>query len=175
MNYRQFADYVQQHQRLTQRSMRGPDDDWYPHAYFLAADRVVVKPIPTPFFDGVEAKQLLVHNVLVPLIEIGRPRAFAMSVVMFLLSAEHPMGKVIAERMLEGGDESPTAGLPRFQDVDGSIEQLQVHVFDAERHEMWAANIERPDDGPPSIPPFELLGADIFFGDLVDPIKAALR
>ena len=51
-----------------------------------------------------------------------------------------------------------------------------MHVFDAERFEGWRARITRPALGPPGLGAFELPGGpDAMFGDLVDPIKAALR
>jgi hypothetical protein len=175
MNYRQTVDHVKQRQRLKHRQMQRPDDDWYPEAFFLRDDRLHHQPIPMPWFENRASKEALVREVFVPLIRAGHIRVFVFSVVMYMLSSEHPMGKVIFERE-DAGEDSPARGLPRFQDVEGSVEQLWVHAFDAERHEGWVAQIKRPKRGRPQLAPFELIaGPDQMWGDMIDPIKEALR
>lgn len=140
MNYRQVVDHVKQRQRLAHRRMREPEDDWFPEAFFLQGEHLHQQLIPTRWFDDRASKEELVRGVFVPLIRTARVRVFAFSVVMYALTSEHPMSKLMQKRW-EAGEESPTRGLPRFQDVKGSVEQLCVHAFDAERHEGWMAQI----------------------------------
>jgi hypothetical protein len=176
MSYRQVADYVKQRQRLRLRSMTEPDEDWHPELFLLRAERLHQHPVPVGWFGNRATKQALTNEVIVPLIRIGRVRIVALQVTMFMLRPEHPVGQLVNERYAANPDESPTAGLPRFQDIEGTEEHLWVHVFDAERYEGWTARITRPERGAPQLARFELLGGpDAMVGDLIDPIKAALR
>jgi hypothetical protein len=176
MNYRQLADHVKQRQRLRHRKMTEPQDDWMPEAYFLRANgHLSRQDIPPGWFENAATKDALVHDVFLPFIHVGHVRIFALTVVMFMISGEHPVGQVIEERY-EAGDERPTRGLPYFQDIEGSIEQLWVHIVDAERYEGWCATITRPKRGRPQLAPFQMpTSPDLMGGRMIDPIKAALR
>jgi hypothetical protein len=174
MTYRQVADYVKQRQRLRHRDMTAPEDDWFPEAFFLRGERLHHAPVPTEWFDDRRSKEELWAR-FAALIQVGHVQVFAFTLVMYMLTSEHPLGREMFDREARG--DQPTAGMPRFQDIEGSIEGLHVHVFDAERHEDWMAQIKRAASGPPSLAPFELLGADadMSWGDMIDPIKVALR
>lgn len=175
MTYRQLADHVKQRQRLRLQKMTRPGDDWYPEVYYVRPQGVDEVPIDPAYFRDRATKHQLVNGVMVPAIRTGRVRMVALTVVMYALRDTHPMMQVIEERKA-AGDPAPGRGLPYFQDVEGSIEMLWIHVFDAERYEGWTAQIKRPAKGRPELAPFELNAVnEEMSGELTDPIKAALR
>lgn len=173
MTYRQFVDYVLQRQRLYKPG--APDGDWPPSVYFDHGPHVATHPIPKPLLANAATKRHFINNVVCAYIATARPVKVATVVGVYQLTEGHPVGQIIAERILENPDESPTRGLPRFQEIEGSTEWLMVQVFDAERFEPWQARVLRSKSAPPRLGPFELPGVDALTGAWSDPIREAMR
>lgn len=167
LTYRQFADHLKQRARQRHAKMRDPEDCWPSEATFVLPDEIRNIPIDPLYFSNRLAKRVMVQELLVPAIKVGKARMFGYQGEFYALREDHPVAQETHS------DEYDPAGIPDYGTVPGHLEFLNIGVWDAERAEMWSAEITRPESGPPKLGPWQV--AENVWGPMFDPIAEAMR